>query len=74
MDGRLLAAAIHYLSRQNGSIYVGDHEGDEIQAVPRTLPDKWIEAVCAIQAVEPVWDRRLDEIISVIANLVRSSA
>ena len=35
---------------------------------------KWIEAVCAVQAIErnPVWDRRLDEIISVIGKAQRA--
>ena len=34
---------------------------------------KWMEAVCAIQAVEydPVWDERLDNIISIIAKAQR---
>ena len=35
---------------------------------------KWIEAVCAVQAIErnPKWDRRLDEIISVIGKAQRA--
>jgi uncharacterized protein len=35
---------------------------------------KWMEAVCALQAVEhsPEWDRRLDEIISTIGKAQRS--
>jgi|GEM_PF-1741683 len=35
---------------------------------------KWIEAVCAVQAIErnPEWDRRLDEIISVIGKAQRA--
>ena len=35
---------------------------------------KWIEAVCAVQAIErnPMWDRRLDEIISIIGKAQRS--
>ncbi len=34
---------------------------------------KWIEAVCAMQAVsfDPVWDERLDEIIGIIAKAQR---
>lgn len=35
---------------------------------------KWMEAVCAIQAIkrDPEWDRRLDEIISVIGKAQRA--
>ena len=35
---------------------------------------KWIEAVCAVQAIErdPVWDRRLDEIVSIIGKAQRA--
>jgi len=35
---------------------------------------KWMEAVCALQAVEndPEWDQRLDEIIAIIAKAQRS--
>ena len=35
---------------------------------------KWVEAVCAVQAIErnPEWDRRLDEIISVIGKAQRA--
>lgn len=35
---------------------------------------KWMEAVCALQAIEhdPDWDRRLDEIISVIGKAQRA--
>ena len=35
---------------------------------------KWMEAVCAVQAIErdPEWDRRLDEIISVIGKAQRA--
>ena len=35
---------------------------------------KWIEAVCAVQAIErnPVWDRRIDEIVSVIGKAQRA--
>ena len=35
---------------------------------------KWLEAVCALQAIEPSpeWDRQLDEIISIVAKAQRA--